>query len=140
MKNKYIELKERHEKMVNEFPMALAFSDKQFEEAKKKLGVTEDSELVRTSVGGIIRKTDSKAYTELFQLINTQDEEAMKDDDYLYHGFVCELANHEFSYTYDPTDTLDCFGLTIDELNANERLLSIFNKAKTKYLVSNDSY
>jgi hypothetical protein len=133
-------LQEKKRKLVNDFPMAFAFSNEQFEEAKVKLGVTDNSELLSTSAGGFIRKTDQIAYTELFQMINTQDTEAMKDDDYMYQGFLSELANHEFCITYDPTDTLKCFGLTVSELNEDERLLTIFKKAKDQYLSNYENY
>ena len=35
---KYNELREKHQKEVNEFPIGFAFSDQQFEEQMKKLG------------------------------------------------------------------------------------------------------
>lgn len=132
--NKYVELKGKHEKKINDFPMGFAFSDKQFEEAKEKLGVTDNSELLSLSAGGFIRKSDKKSFDTLFAELDRETEEAMKDDEYLFQGFLYELGNHEFCITYDPESTLDCFGLTIDEVNANKRLLDIFKKARLQYL------
>jgi len=37
--NSYLELKEKHQKEVNEFPMFFAFNDKQFKEGMKKFGL-----------------------------------------------------------------------------------------------------
>ena len=139
MKNVYLELKGQHEKRINEFPMAFAFSNEQFKEVKEKLGVIDNSELLSTSAGGFIRKSDSEAYTALFQEINKEDQEALKDDEYLYQGFLYELGNHEFCITYDPESTLDCFGLTVEDVQSDERLLTIFKKAKAEYL-SNYEY
>jgi len=120
--------------MINDFPMAFAFSNEQFTEAKKKLGVTENDELVALPSGGMIRKTDSEKLKEMYSVMAKEDEEAMKDDDYLYEGFLYELGNHEYCITYDPTDTFNCFGLSIAEVQADKRLLTIFNKAKEQYL------
>ena len=132
--NKYTELKSNHEKMVNEFPIGFAFSDKQFEEAKKKLNVTNNSDLVSLSCGGFIRKADSEAYSDLLKKIDKETKGAINDNEYLFQGFLYELGNHEYCITYDPEATLDCFGLTVEEVQSDERLLSIFNKARKEYL------
>ncbi len=136
MKNKYLELKRKHEIEINEFPMAFAFNKKQLAEGMKKLNVTKNSELLTIPGGGLIRKTDNDLFTDLFNKMNNESEEAMKDDDYVYQGFLYELGNHEFCITYDPEPTLSCFGLTVDEMKADERLHSIFTKARSKYLGS----
>lgn len=132
--NKYTELKSKHERLINDFPMGFAFSDKQFEEVKEKLHVTDNSELMSITSGGIIRKSDSKAFKQLFHTMDKETEEALKDDEYLFQGFLYELGNHEYCITYDPEATLDCFGLTVEEVQSDERLLSIFNKARKEYL------
>lgn len=132
--NKYTELADKHSKMVNEFPMTFAFNTKQLEEAKKKLGVSSNDELLSTQAGGLIRKTDSNKLKEMRSIMAKENLEAMKDDDYLYEGFLYELRNHEYCITYDPADTFDCFGLTIEDVQSNERLLAIFIKARDQYL------
>lgn len=134
MKNTYLELKKEHETLINKFPIGFAFSDRQFEEAKKKLGVTENSELLSVPSGGFIRKSDNDSFTTLFKEMDQKTEEAMKDDDYLFQGFLYELGNHEFCITYNPESTLDVFGLTVEEVQKDERLLNIFNAAKKEYL------
>lgn len=132
--NTYLELKGKHEKQVNSFPMGFAFSDKQFEEAKAKLNVTDNKELLSLGSGGFIRKANWKDYLNLTSTINTENKEAMEDDEYLFQGFLYELGNHEFCITYDPEATLDCFNLTIDQVNDDKRLLDIFKKARIQYL------
>lgn len=132
--NKYTELKDKHSKMVNKFPMGFAFTTKQFKEAKEKLGVTSNDELLSIPGGGFIRKTDKTAYAAMLLLMESDDKEAMKDDKYLYQGFLYELANHEYCFTYEAGDTLDCFGLTIDEIRDDKRLRAIWLKARDKYL------
>lgn len=134
--NRYTELKSKHEKMVNDFPMGFAFSDKQFEEAKEKLGVKNNKELLSLGSGGFIRKTDNEAYGKLLVSMTKDTDEAVKDDEYLFQGFLYELGNHEFCITYDPESTLDCFNLTIEEVQSDKRLLKIFVKARKEYLAT----
>lgn len=132
--NKYYELKEESQKKINDFPMGFAITAKQFEEVKKKLNVKSNDELLRIFGNGFIRKSDQEAYTKLMDDIHKETEEAMKDDEYLFQGFLYELGNHEYCITYDPEDTLSCFGLTVKDLEADERLSTIFLKARKKYL------
>lgn len=132
--DKYMELKSKHERMVNDFPMGFAFSDKQFKEAKEKLGVKNNKELLSLGSGGFIRKADNEAYGKLLISITKDTAEAIQDDDYLYQGFLYELGNHEFCITGDPESTLDCFNLTIEEVQSDKRLLRIFTGAKREYL------
>ena len=130
--NKYSELTGKHRKMINDFPMTFAFSNKQLEEAKEKMGVTNNEELITVGSGAIIRKTDAKSYNEMIKTLNQESEEAIKDDDYLYEGFLYELGNHEYCITHDPEPTLDCFGIGVEDID--ERIKTIFNKAKNEYL------
>ena len=131
--NMYTRLKDKHSKMINDFPMAFAFSEKQFEEAKEKLGVKSNDELLSIPSGGMIRKIDSEALNTLYKTMNRETEEAQKDDVYMYQGFLYELGNHEYIYTGDPEQTLECFNLTIEEVNKDIRLLTIFKKARAEY-------
>ena len=140
MGNTYLELKGKHERLLNDFPIGFAFNNKQFEEAKIKLGVKNNDELLSLSNGGFIRKSDSKAFDILFDGYNKETEEALKNDEYLYQGFLYELGNHEYCITYDPESTFDCFGLTAEEVNSDKRLLTIFNKARNDYLVDLSNY
>lgn len=135
---KYTELTRKHSKIISDFPMAFAFSNEQFEEAKKKLGVTSNDELLSIKYGGIIKKVDQASYKEM-QLTMAKDlEEAIKDDEYMMSGFLYELGNHEYCITGDPTDTFDCFGLTIEEVQNDGRLLSLFKQAEAKYYENNN--
>lgn len=131
--NKYLALKAKHEKMINDFPMGFAFSTEQFEEAKAKLGVTSNDELIAIPSGGFIRKSDKEAYRHLWETYNKETTEAIQDDEYLYQGFLYELGNHEYGYTCDPRDTLAYFGLTPEDLVLDTRLHELFKKAEKKY-------
>jgi hypothetical protein len=114
--------------------MAFAFSNKQFAEAMTKVGVSSADELLSIPAGGMIRKTDKALYSQLRLTLAIEDTEAEKDDEYMYQGFLYELGNHEFCITYDPDDTLACFGLTYEKVEADKRLLRLFVKARKDYL------
>lgn len=131
--NPYLELKNKHQKEVNEFPLGFAFNDKQFAEMMEKWGLTpEDTDKIYSiGVGGFVRKEDADAMHEMFERHAKEREEVIREnkDDYLYHMFNYELGNHEYTYTYDLTDTLDALGLTMEDINADERMVDALNRA-----------
>lgn len=134
--NKYRELKARHEKMMNEFPMFFAFSNKQFEEGMAKLGLNPDEtdKIYKLGgTGGFYRKSDSDKLKEMFATFDREMKEAIAADEtgegFIYDMFNYELANHEYCITWDLEPTLDALGLTIEEINADERLLKGLKKA-----------
>ena len=129
--NKYTELKSKHQKEIDAFPFGFAFNQSQFNEMMTKWGLTPDDtdKIFSIGGGGYIRKTDADAMHEMFDRHEAERKEAMKDDDYLYQMFNYELANHEYGYTYDLTDTLEALGLTIDEINADPRMANALKRA-----------
>ena len=58
MNNKYDEIKEKHQKIVDDFPMKFAFSDEQFNQSMKELGLKPDDtdKVVSIGGGGFIKK------------------------------------------------------------------------------------
>lgn len=134
--NKYRALKSKHEKMMNEFPMFFAFSNKQFEEGMAKLGLNPDQtdKIYKLGgTGGFYRKSDSDKLKEMFNTFDREMKEAIAADEtgegFIYDMFNYELANHEYCITWDAEPTLDALGLTMEEINADERLLAGFKKA-----------
>ena len=126
--SKYTELKAKHQAEVNAFPLGFAFSQSQFDEMMKKWGLkpTDIREILSIGGGGYIRRDDSKAMHEMFDRHEAERKAAMQDYEYLFEMFNYELANHEYNYTCDITDTLEALGLTIDEIDADERMRSAF--------------
>lgn len=51
---------------------------------------------------------------------------------FLYQMFKYELDNHEYGYTGELEDTLDCLGLTWEELKASPVMLKALDKASTE--------
>ena len=129
--SKYTSLKSKHQNEIDAFPFGFAFNQSQFNEMMEKWGLTPDDtdKIYKIGGGGYIRKTDADAMHEMFDRHEAERKEAMKDDDYLYQMFNYELANHEYSYTYDLTDTLDALGLTIDEINADPKMADALKRA-----------
>ena len=134
--NKYMKLKRKHQKEINEFPTMFAFNMEQFNEGMKKLGVTDKTELISIGYGGYIRKTDGETYVRMHKRMDEECAEAMKDPEYCYQMFRCELANHEYCISGDFEDTLNACGLTEDEVMENPMLLEALRKAEWDYLDS----
>lgn len=136
---KYLELRARQQKEVNEFPLGFAFSEKQFTEMMKQFGlkVTDTDKIYSLGAGGYVKKSDAKAMDEMFTRHAEERQKAIDEDKtgtgYIYEMFTYELANHEYCITYDLTDTLEALDLTIEEVKKDKRLLKGLNKALRKY-------
>jgi hypothetical protein len=137
--NAYETLKEKHQKEVNAFPMAFAFSDKQFAEGMAKLGLKpEDTDKVygMAGTGGFYRRSDAPAFHEMFERHEREKQEAIEADKtgngYIYQMFIYELHNHEYGYTGDPESALNALDLTPEEIGACPRLKHGFIKARNK--------
>ena len=146
MKNQYQILKDRQQKEFNAFPMGAAFSQKQFEEMMAKWGLlpTDTDKILHIGSGCYIRKTDREAFHELVDRLDREKQEAIAadttGDGIIKDMFLYELANHEYCITYDLDDTLDALGLTVDEINADPRLLRGLEKALKQYLKDTKNY
>ena len=139
--NVYQEMLERHQKEVNQFPMKFAFTQEAFERGMRELGLdpAKDKEkIVAIPGGGFIRESDKQAFLDLFARHDKERREAIADDKdgtgYLYHMFRYELANHEYAYTRDITDTLDALCFDEDDFATNPVLKTALEKARKDYL------
>lgn len=138
--NSYEELKKKHSEEFNKFPIQFAFSDEQFKENMAKLGLTEkdtDKVVAISSVGGFIRKTDVKAFYEMNKRHRQEEKDAINNDvtgdGYIKDMFAYELANHEYGYTHDLEDTLNALGLSIEEINNDNKLRHGLDLALNRY-------
>ena len=132
--SKYSIFKRAKQQKVNEFPMMFAFSKEQLEEGKAKLGVTDNKELLSIGAGGFIRKSDKNEFDNLFIQLDKELSENLNDDEFLYDAFLYEIANHEYCYSCDLTDSLEVLGLTVEQVRADNRMNSILNKAIRAYI------
>lgn len=126
--NKYDEVKERHQKRVNDFPMKFAFSDEQFNKGMEELGLkpTDTDKVYSIGGGGFIRKTDVEKFSKMWDELRKEHNDLIKADKtgegYIKDMFVSELENHEYGYTYELEDTLDALELTMDQINNSPTL------------------
>ena len=138
--NSYVEMKERHQKEVNEFPMKFAFSDEQFKKAMEELGLTENDldKIVGIGAGGFIRKIDVNDYREMGKRQYKEFLKAIQEDkigdSFIKEMFLYELANHEYIITREIDDTLDALGLTDNDIRNNNNLRTGLLLAEKEYL------
>ena len=129
----YRQMQERHQKEFNAFPISFAFNDTQFNEGMNKLGLdpSETDKVVSIGAGGFIRKADMDAFHAMFERITEETHSAFikNEDDWAYHAFRYELANHEYSYTGDYEPALEACGFDLDELKQYPDLVVAFRRA-----------
>lgn len=127
--NAYLEMQTRHQEEMNAFPMFAAFNERQFEEGMKKLGLRPTNTKAVQSIGYsmFVRKKDMPAFQNMCLRHSRERAESIEADHtgegFIRDMFVAEMCNHEYSYTYDLTDTLRALQLTAPEINANPALL-----------------
>ena len=134
--NTYETMKIRHQNEVNAFPMVFAFSNEQFKEAMAQLGLKPDQtdKIYKFGdTGGIYLRSDGPKLFELLYRHEKELSDAIDSDPtgdrFVYDMFYYELANHEYTYTADVTDTVEALGFSMDEVNGNEKLRYALNKA-----------
>ena len=127
----YLELRKKQDEEFNTFPKFFAFSDEQFKEGLKKLGVKKD-EIVYLAGGGYIRKIDVKSYDEMNKRHIAEFKEACKDLNFATSMFYYELNNHEYSYTQDISETLLGLGLSETKVAQDPILSEALQKAIDK--------
>lgn len=138
--NLYQIIKEKHQKEFDEFPVAFAFSDEQFKEGMKKLGLNENDidKVYSIGNGGFIKKTDAKAFNEMFKRFDEEMQKAIENDKdgtgFIKDMFYYELGNHEYICTYELDETLDALDLTIEEIEQSESLRKGLQLARKEYL------
>lgn len=129
----YRQMQERHQKEMNNFPIAFAYSDQQFDDGMRRLGLdpSETDKVVSVFYGAFIRKEDHPALMEMFERHTREERDAFirNEDDWAYHAFRYELANHEFSYTGDYEPALEACGFTLEELKQYPDLVVSFRRA-----------
>ena len=135
----YQKMRERQQNEYNAFSktcMFFAFSNEQFNEGMKKLGLnTNDTDKIYSiGLGGFILRTKSKEQFKLLDRFDAERKNAIKNDKdgtgFIKEMFEYEMYNHEYGYTRDISDTLDALGITAEEIATNENLSNGFNIAR----------
>jgi len=135
--NTYKQLKNKHQKEFSDFPILFAFSNEQFENGMKELGLnSNDTDKIYglNGTGGYYRRSDADTLHNMFDRHEREMKEAIEADTtgegFIFDMFDYELANHEYGYTGSITDTLDALGLTIKDINNNPLLVKGLEKAR----------
>lgn len=143
--NKYTEMKNRHQKEFNNFPMQFAFNKQQFEEGMKNLGITPeqtDKIYKLSGTGGFYLKSDSEKLHRLLEKNNKELQDAIDNDktgeNFIFDMFNYELANHEYCYTRSTESTLDALGYTQKNIDNNDNLKNGLRKAIAYQLKHNN--
>ncbi|MBO0385370.1 MULTISPECIES: DUF7659 family protein [Staphylococcus] len=136
MNNLYVEFKERKQEKINNFDMFFAFDNKQLENGLDKLNVNKN-EIVSIGMNGFIRKSDVQKFKNMLNNFKEEHTKNMKNDDYVYHMFKYEMANHEYIITYDDEEILEVCNVNENQFIEDERMKSIYVKAKNDYIKEN---
>lgn len=127
--NEYDEMKKRHQEELNRFPIAFAFTDEQFKDGLKKLGLKEtdiDKVCSIGSTGGFIKITDVDNLKNMFKKHNQEHSKNIENDKtgtgYIKDMFISELINHEYIITNDLESSLMALGLNYEDIQKDNRL------------------
>lgn len=126
--NKYEEIKNKHQKRVEEFPLMFAFTNEQLSKEMQRLGLNDNDfdKIYDMGAGCFIRKSDLEEYNKMWDELRKEHQDLIDADKtgegYIKDMFVSELENHEYSYTRDLEDTLDALELTEEDILNNPLL------------------
>jgi len=103
-----------------------AFSNSQFDEGKKKIGLQEGERLVDMGVGGFMPVKYKDTFIQGMKDIDVAFKEAMKDEKARKAHILYELNNHEAYYTRNIDSTLDALG----EDFTREEVVAVYKQPK----------
>ena len=134
-RQEYMDLRKRHQKEFEDFPIAYAFNDEQLREALDKLGAMKDECVTVFGHGDIVKRTDAKALVDLLARHTTELKQKLKDDpEFAYAAFLYEMDNHEYAINWDgDDDVLDCFSITFDDIN-EWGLQLVYDRARNQHM------
>ena len=117
-RQEYLDLQKKHQKELEEFPIAYAFNDKQLEEALEKLGATKEECVTVFGHGDIVKRTDAKAFVVMLERQREEMIENLRDDpEFAEAAFLYEMDNHEYATNWSADeDVLACFAITFEDI------------------------
>ena len=133
----YRAMKDRHQTEVNALPLAFAFSHDRYLARLAEWNITEEEAkagaIIGIGNGGFIRSSDRDLVVDTFKRHREERQAAIEADQdgtgYIYEMFLYELANHEYGYTGDVSETLSALNFTADDINSNAALQNGLKKA-----------
>lgn len=134
----YLEMKEKHAKLLNSIPIQFAFSKKDLKEGLKRLGLLENDidKVVSLPGGGFMKKEDVPKYMDIQNQIQKEFWDAIDNDkdgaEFICEMFSYELENHEYVLTGDLEETLEALNLTPKDFEEHPNLKKGLDLAKKK--------
>lgn len=130
---KYLDLRKKHKKELNDFPIKYAFSDEGLDKALKELDAKVEECTSITGCGDVIRKKDVPDWIKLMKRHKEELDELIKNHDVAYEAFLYEMNNHEYAINWEgDADVLGCFGMSEKTLE-EKGLLSEYRRAQATH-------
>ncbi len=124
----YEDMQAAHQKDVDAFPMLWMFGAKQATDEELAAETTRVfgepltlNDLTGIFAGGAIRKSDKKAFEEMFERHDLEKKQFSEDFNNLVSMIEAEMWNHEYGYTGYIDETLMALGWTAQDVNSDER-------------------
>lgn len=132
---RYLDLRDKNMKELNDFPVEFAFSEKQFEEALEKLGASKEEVTSVFGAGEVMRKTDVPKYIEILKNHITALEKLMSEyPDTARAAFKYEMQIQEYDEMLTTKENiLATFGFTEEFMEEHPDLKVIFGEAEAEY-------
>lgn len=146
MEMTYEEYCTKRQEEINKLPLMFAFSEEQFNEGMKKLGLkpTDTDKVYKLGgTGGFYRKEDAEQVRAC--LCKNELPELMKDHEFAEGAFYYEMCNHEYGINWEGDwDVCSCFGDCeygedksgvdyLREMGYGEDVCKAYQNAKRKY-------
>lgn len=134
-RNEYLELQKRHQKELEEFPIAYAFNDEQLQEALEKLGASKEECVTVFGHGDIVKRENAKSLVKMLENQREEMLQRIKDDpEFAEEAFSYEMDNHEYAINWSgDEDVLACFGLSFEKIN-QWGLQTAWRRAREKHM------
>ena len=136
--NAWVELRKKHQEETNAFPIHFAFGQEQIDRIMAELHLDPEhlsEQIVTVGAGGFVLKEDAPKLKEMWKRHEDERAKCIAEDDtgdgFIYDMFRYELANHEYGYTGFVDETLEYLGYTMEDIQADKRLLHGLQKAAT---------
>ncbi len=134
-KQEYLDLKKKHQREFEDFPIAYAFNEHQMKEALDKLGATKEECVTVFGHGDIVKRTDVKALLTMMKRHDKELKQRLRDDiEFAEAAFLYEMDNHEYAINWSADeDVLAAFGITFEFIRKHG-LQMAYDRARNKHM------
>lgn len=133
-RQEYLDLMEKQQQELTDFPIAYAFDEKQLKVALEKLGATKEECVTVFGHGDVMKRTDVPAFKAMLKRHTKELHEALRDEEFAEAAFLYEMDNHEYAINWTgDEDVFSCFA--IDEKMLHEMGLDgAYRRARKKHM------